>query len=412
MTINPFDNAMEQLKKAASFLPGVSYDFLKEPQRILHADIPIHMDDGKTKIFVGYRVQYNNARGPYKGGIRFHPQVSMDEVKALAFWMSMKCAVVDLPLGGAKGGIVVDPKTLSEAELEQLSRGYVRAIVQHIGPDKDIPAPDVNTNATIMGWMLDEFIKMAEARRTVSASERKRLRGAFTGKRISDGGSEGREEATGRGGLFALQAILAKLGTTDPLTAAVQGFGNVGSNIAKFLHEIGIKVVAVSDSKSALYKEAGFVPTELLEHKKKMGVLEGGEVISNEQLLTLPVDILVPSALENVLTAENASNVKAKVILEMANGPTTPEADDILHKKGVVVIPDILANAGGVTVSCFEWEQNIKDAHWTPEEIDAKLKDKMNTATSIVWEAAKKHGTDLRTAAFIVALERISAVSK
>lgn len=387
MKNNPFDNAIKQLDKAAKYLPAShKIEILKQPQRILNVAIPVKMDDGSVQIFQGYRVQYNNARGPYKGGIRFHPQVSMDEVKALGFWMTMKCAVADLPLGGSKGGIIVDPKMLSTGELERLSRGYARAIADCIGPNKDVPAPDVNTTGQIMGWMVDEFMKARK-------SNDQTLRATFTGKRIEDGGSEGREEATGLGGLFVLQAILEKLGTIGKLTAAVQGFGNVGSNVAKFLQEQGVTLVAWSNSKGG---------THVLENKS----------ITNTELLELPVDILVPAALENVITKENANNIKAKIILEMANGPTTPEADEILYKKGVVVIPDILANSGGVTVSCFEWEQNLKGEHWSKEAVNKKLKTKMQMATDPIWDMAKKNKTDLRTAAFVVALERIMQAMK
>ncbi len=422
---NPFESALTQLKRAAALLPDPSIQAdvakLQEPQRILNVEIPVVMDDGTTKTFQGYRVQYNNARGPYKGGIRFHQQVSMDEVKALAFWMAMKCAVADLPLGGGKGGVVVDPKTLSEGELERLSRGYVRAIADHIGPQKDVPAPDVNTNGTIMGWMVDEFMAV-QKEKGMPADET--LRATFTGKLLTDGGSEGREEATGKGGLFVLQAILAKLGKKDGLTAAVQGFGNVGFNVAKFLVEAGVKVIAVSDSRGGVLVPDGLDPVTTLQCKKKTGMLAGcycsgtvcdvkqGRQISNEALLELPVDILVPSALENVLTAENAKSIQAKIVLEMANGPTTPEADATLYKKGVVVIPDILANSGGVTVSCFEWEQNLKGERWTKDDVNARLKEKMNKAASDVWDASKRYKTDMRTAAFVVAIERIVSAIK
>ena len=409
---NPFENAMEQLHKAATFITDnkskEKVRILEEPQRILNVTIPVVMDDGKLKIFQGYRVQHNNARGPYKGGIRYHHNVSMDEVKALAFWMAMKCAVADLPLGGGKGGIIVNPKDLSEGELERLSCGYARAIADCIGPDKDVPAPDVNTNGVIMGWMVDELTRI----RGVKGKEADRLRATFTGKLIKDGGSEGREEATGLGGLFVLQSILAKLGLKGKLTAAVQGFGNVGFNVAKFLTDAGFTVVAVSDSQGGRYVASGLDPIRIFEEKKKNGHLAGGKTITNTELLELPVDILVPSALESVLTGQNASQIKAKVVLEMANGPTTPEADAILYKKGVVVIPDILANAGGVTVSCFEWEQNLKSEHWSKKDVNDRLKTKMGVAAGDVWDVGQKHKTDLRTAAFITALERILKAMK
>lgn len=423
---NPFETAMTQLKRSAAKLPKKQADLLltllSQPQRILNVTIPVKMDNGKIQVFQGYRVQFNNARGPYKGGIRYHPQVSLDEVKALSFWMAMKCAVADLPLGGGKGGIIVDPKKLSPKELERLSRGYARAIADCIGPDRDVPAPDVNTNGQIMGWMLDEYMKMRNAQWKMSNNEKKKLRATFTGKAMKDGGSEGREEATGLGGLYVLQTILKRQrvnASARQLTAAVQGFGNVGYNVAKFLDEVGIKVVAVSDSRGGIYVPDGLNPALTLECKRKNGYLAGcycsgsvcdlkkGKTISNDALLELPVDILVPSALENVLTAQNAKKIKAKVVLEMANGPTTPEADSILYRRGIPVIPDILSNSGGVSVSCFEWEQNLKGQHWTKEAVNHKLKAKMEKETTNVWLASKKYKTDLRAAAFIVALGRI-----
>lgn len=420
ITSNPFENAMAQLRKAASFLPqskdlNHKLEILKHPQRILNVTIPVKMDDGSLRLFQGYRVQHNDARGPYKGGIRYHPQVSMDEVKALAFWMAMKCAVADLPLGGGKGGIIVDPKQLSAGELERLSRGYARSIADCIGPDKDVPAPDVNTTGQIMGWMVDELIKV---RGIKNKREKEKLSSTFTGKLIKNGGSEGREEATGLGGLFVLQAVLSKLGRKGKFTAAVQGFGNVGYNVARFLIKSGFKVIAVSDSKGGILVPDGVNPELTLECKKKNGFLAGcycsgsvcdltkGKQISNEALLELPVDVLVPAALESVITKENAPRIKAKVVLEMANGPTTPEADTLLYKKGIPVVPDILANSGGVTVSAFEWEQNLKGQHWTKVDVNKKLKKKMDAATDAIWKTSKKLKTDLRTAAFVVATTR------
>ena len=421
VTINPFENAMQQLEKAAVFVGKKDVviqdklELLKSPQRILNVTIPVKMDTGRMKLFQGYRVQFNNARGPYKGGIRFHPQVSLDEVKALSFWMAMKCAVADLALGGGKGGVIVDPKTLSSKELERLSRGYARSITDNIGPAKDVPAPDVNTTGQIMGWMVDEYInakcQMSNAKCT--KKEKNRLRATFTGKLISDGGSEGREEATGLGGLFVLQAMLLKMKLSGKLTVAVQGFGNVGYNIAKFLHETGFTVVAVSDSKGGIYNKEGLDPEAVLTMKKKTGSLNAsGKAISNAALLELPVDILVPSALESVITKTNAVKIKARVVLEMANGPITSEADGTLYKKGIVVIPDILANSGGVSVSAFEWEQNLKSVHWTKKAVNAKLKTKMEKAATDIWMTSKKIKTDLRTAAFVVALGRILLAMK
>ncbi len=437
-TINPFESAMKQLEKAAEKLSAVSrqsadikqkIEQLKQPQRIIEVFLPIKMDDGFQRIFHGWRVQFNNARGPYKGGIRYHHNVSLDEVKALSFWMAMKCAVADLPLGGGKGGIILDPKTLSSGELERVSRGYGKAIADVIGPDIDVPAPDVNTNGVIMGWMVDEFLKVQRKNaksfgKTLTKKDEMKLKSTFTGKAIKDGGSEGREEATGLGGLFVLQAVIKKLKLTGKLTAAVQGFGNVGYNVAKFLDEAGITVVAVSDSKGGIYVPEGINPALTLECKKKNGYLAGcycsgsvcdlrkGKQVTNEALLELPVDILVPAALENAVTRENAPKIKAKVVLEMANGPTTPEADAILYKKGIPVIPDILSNSGGVTVSAFEWEQNLKGQHWMKNQVNKKLANKMAAAASTVWDASVSHKTDLRTAAFVVALKRILTAMK
>lgn len=410
--INPFENAMQQLEKAAHHMGKLNkitkakLEVLKYPQRIINVTIPVKMDNGGMRLFQGYRVQFNNARGPYKGGIRFHPQVSLDEVKALSFWMAIKCAVADLPLGGGKGGVIVDPKTLSTKELERLSRGYARAIADNIGPTKDVPAPDVNTTGQIMGWMVDEFIALQP--HTISHKEKMTFRSTFTGKRIEDGGSEGREEATGLGGVFVLQAILSKMNLSGKkLTVAVQGFGNVGYNVAKFLHEQGFIVVAVSDSKGGISAPDGFDPSVVLACKKNGTLAQCGKPITNEALLALPVDILVPSALENVITKANARKIQAKVILEMANGPITSEADTILYRRSVTVIPDILANSGGVSVSAFEWEQNRTGQHWTKKAVNTKLKAKMEQAVDDIWTASKAIRADLRMAAYVVALKRI-----
>jgi len=465
-----FTNAMEQFQKAIKLLESTNkkiqekLEELKKPQRIITVSIPVTMDNGSIKTFRGYRVQYNNTLGPYKGGIRYHPQVNIDEVMALSFWMMMKCAVAGLPMGGGKGGIRVNPKELSEGELERLSRGYVRAIAEYIGPHKDVPAPDVNTNGMIMGWMVDEYIKITCAEklklaevanknldpssvahltdssaRSPKASEAGQnfacspqtsldyLRATFTGKLIKDGGSEGREEATGKGGVYVLDRILEKLGIDrkqKQLTVAVQGFGNVGYNVAKILSDSGYNVVAVSDSKGGIYAPEGLHPESVLTCKRKTGMIDHcyciGSVcdvkrahrITNEELLELPVDILVPAALESVLNASNAGRIKARVILEMANGPTAPQADALLYKEGRIVVPDVLANSGGVTVSTFEWEQNLAGEHWTKEEVNKKLKATMQKATDAIWEMQKKLNTNLRTAAFVVALERILGTGK
>jgi glutamate dehydrogenase (NADP+) len=434
--INPFTNAMQQFVQAVAVLSQSGrkvskkeiklfkekIELMRFPKRIINVSVPVRMDDGSLKIFEGYRVQYDNTRGPYKGGIRFHPAVNLDEVKALSFWMTMKCAVANLPLGGGKGGVIVNPKELSESELEQLSRGYASAIANVIGPDIDVPAPDVNTNGKIMGWMVDEFIKVKSQKSKVriSKTEREKLKATFTGKLIADGGSEGREEATGLGGLYVLQAVIKRMQSPKKqLTAAIQGFGNVGYNAARFLFDSGIKVIAVSDSKGGIYVPDGINPEMTLACKKKNGMLSGcycsgsvcdvskGKPISNEELLLLDVDILVPAALENVINKDNAGKIKARIILEMANGPTTAEADIALHDKGIIVVPDILANSGGVTVSAFEWEQNLRGLHWTKKEVNRRLFDKMNEATENVWNASRSFKTDLRTGAFIVAILRL-----
>lgn len=457
----------ELLKKSAKYLkiePKI-LEIISVPERIFQVFFPVKMDSGEVRIFEGYRVQYSSARGPYKGGIRFHPQVDLEEVKTLAFLMVVKCAVVDLPFGGGKGGVNVDPKTLSKGELERLSRGYIRAIADVIGPYKDVPAPDVNTNAKIMGWMTEAYATEVKSQKLKVKIKDSEILATFTGKPIGMGGSEGREEATGRGGVYVLLATLAKLqraenrrqktdsGKTEktesdlpssvqsavchlssvnrPLTVAVQGFGNVGFNFAKFLHEAGFKVVALSDSKGAIIlgryhdlnqwiKEEGFNPELVMKCKKEKGTVAGcfcvgsvcdlryGKVVSQEELLELPVDILVPAALENVITKDNALQIRAKIILEMANGPVTAEAEEILAKRKIVVIPDILANSGGVTVSYFEWKQNLLNKHWTEDEVNKKLKEKMEKALGEVWDMGEKYGVDLRTAAYILALERIA----
>jgi glutamate dehydrogenase (NADP+) len=430
---NPLASALIQLDKAISHLKltTAQIERLRRPEKVISVSFPVAMDDGETQIFSGFRVQHSSLRGPYKGGIRFHPKVDMDEVKALAFWMAIKCAVVDIPMGGGKGGVEVDPKNLSEKELERLSRAYVRAIADDIGPEKDVPAPDVNTTPQIMRWMVEEYIKtINKEQKTLRQSsgqaknkkEINRLMGTFTGKPVDFGGSLGRTEATGRGGFYVLQALLEKLKLakkTSQLTAAVQGFGNVGFYIAKFLYEAGYKIVAVSDSKNALFVKEGLNPEKVLACKKITGSLakcrctenncdiRNGKLIDNSQLLTLPIDILVPAALENQITGENAGKIKAKIILEMANGPTTPDADEIINKKGIIIVPDVLANSGGVTVSYFEWVQNLEGESWSEEKVNLKLKEKMEKALCAVWQAKESYRVSMRTAAFIVAIRRL-----
>ncbi len=454
MQNNPFESAQIQLALAAEVLLKHSptnsrkvliqkIEVLKQSERILEVTLPVKLDNGNMQVLHGYRVQYNNNLGPYKGGIRFHKQVTLNEVKALAFWMTIKCAVAGIPFGGGKGGVIVDPKKLSSGELERLSRAYASAIADVIGPYKDVPAPDVNTNGQIMEWMVDQYQKSKIKNQKYNKNE---LLATFTGKPLGIGGSEGREEATGKGGLFVLLTALKKLNlqpTTHPstssglrnsqLTVAVQGFGNVGYNMAKFLHEAhlrqdfggqgGFKVIAVSDSRGGIFVPEGLNPELTLECKRKNGYLAGcycvgsvcdlkkGRPISNEALLELPVDILIPSALENQITKENAHKIKAKLIMEMANGPVTPEADEILFARGIPVIPDVLANSGGVTVSYFEWLQNIKGLHWTKDEVNMKLKTYMEKALNNIWETKEKYKTNLRQAAFVYALESITKVT-
>jgi glutamate dehydrogenase (NADP+) len=388
------------------------FKILEKPQREIKVYLPLKRDNGEIEIFEGYRIQHNNFLGPYKGGIRYFPEVNEDEIKTLAFLMTIKCALVGLPLGGAKGGIRVDPKNLSEKELENLSREYIRKIYDFIGPDKDIPAPDMNTNAKIMDWMTDEYLK-------ISNSKDIKLKATFTGKSIQNDGSEGREEATGKGGEIILERFVEKIGFKKPLTVAIQGFGNVGYNLAKFLYQKGYKLVALSDSKGGIYSEEGFNPELVMECKKEKGMIAGcycvgsvcdirlGIDISNEELLELDVDILIPAALENVINEKNADKIKAKIILEMANNPLTEEADEILNKKGVIIITDILANSGGVIVSYFEMLQNLNNEKWSKEKVFEELEKYLSKAFDEVWHMKGKLNIDLRKASFIVTLRRI-----
>ena len=406
--MNVYDNALRQLEIAAKLmnLNKETLAQLSSPERIVMASLPVRMDDGGLQIFQSYRVQYNSARGPYKGGIRFHPQVDLDEVKALSFWMAIKCAVVDIPLGGGKGGVVVDPKSLSEAEIERLSRAWVQAFRDVIGPDKDIPAPDVYTNPQIMAWMADEYSKLVG----------KKTLGVVTGKPLDYGGSKGRDKATATGGFYVLQEAIKEKGLKPKdLKVAVQGFGNAGAIMAKLLFDDGYKVVAVADSKSVIYDKSGLDIDKLIEHKQKTKSVKGfsrSKEISTEELFELKVDVLVPAALENQITKNNADNIKAKIIIELANGPTILEADRILHGNQVLVIPDVLANAGGVVVSYFEWLQNKSEDYWSEEEVDKELKEKMIPAYRAIVTTAEKFQVNLRTAAFIKALERIDQASQ
>ncbi|MEK6869719.1 MAG: Glu/Leu/Phe/Val dehydrogenase, partial [Nanoarchaeota archaeon] len=340
------------------------------PRRSFTFSFPVIMDDGSTRIFTGYRIQFNDARGPAKGGIRFHPEVDLEEVKTLAFLMALKCAVVNIPFGGAKGGVAVDPKDLSAGELERVSRAYIRELYRFIGPNTDIPAPDVGTNPEVMGWMLNEYEKIAG----------KREPGAITGKPIELGGSVLRDISTSLGGTFVLEEVTkeSKISSKNA-SVAIQGFGNVGMNAAKLLHGQGYKIIAVSDSKTGIYDENGLDISKVIEHKEKNESLESykAKKKTNEEILELKCDVLIPAALGGVITKKNADNIKAKVILELANGPVTPEADLMLQKKNVLVVPDILANAGGVVVSYFEWVQNSMNHYWKKDEVYGKLKEKM-----------------------------------
>lgn len=391
---------------------------LAQPQRLVEVALPLEREDGTTTIFRGYRVQHNNARGPYKGGMRFHPAVDLDEVKALAAWMTMKTAVIDIPYGGAKGGIAVNPQELTDRELQQLSRRFVEQLGSVIGPHTDIPAPDVNTNAQIMAWFADEYTRLH--------GDTAHAEAAFTGKPLSLGGSAGREEATGRGGVIVLMEYL-KHTKRDyrGLTVAVQGFGNVGSHFAQLADEAGFKVVAVSDVQGGVFYPDGCDVAALIAAQKKAGQLQKnvcypklsvGEAgkqtascqpISNAQLLELDVDILVPAAVENQLAKKNANRIKAGIILELANGPTTPEADKIFAKNKKVVIPDILANAGGVTVSYYEWTQNLQNLYWSEAEVNARLEQKMRTSLQSVLQIQKDCRCRLREAAYRLAIGRL-----
>lgn len=408
MATNPFANAVTQLKNAAQVmgLEKSVVDALQKPQRVLEVNIPVAMDDGATKVFTGYRVQFNDARGPFKGGIRYHWETNLNEVKALSFWMTMKCAVVGIPYGGGKGGITVDPRQLSEGELERLSRGWVRGMYQYIGPWKDVPAPDVYTTPKIMAWMVDEYSKLAGQWSPA----------AFTGKPLEVGGSQGRMFSTSQGGYYVFEALAQKLKFVPRRTTiAIQGFGNVGAFAAEIFHKAGYVVVAVSDSKGGIVNMKGLDVPAVWKHKEATGSVmgfPGSKPVDNKKILELPVTVLVPSALENVITEKNAGRIKAKVVLELANGPTTPAADVKLFRKGIPVVPDILANAGGVTGSYFEWVQNLNGYAWTEKEVLQKLKPIMVDSFNATWDMATKHKVNLRVGAYMVALDRIVKAMK
>jgi glutamate dehydrogenase (NAD(P)+) len=404
---NPFENAMRQLARATSvkqfdpmFVKQISF-----PHREIRGHIPLRKDDGSLQMVEFYRVQHNNWRGPYKGGIRFHQDTDIEEVKALAFWMTLKCAVANIPMGGGKGGATINPKELSVAELERLSRAWMRALADVVGPQKDVPAPDVNTTPQIMAWMSDEYGKITGDRSGA----------VITGKPLEVGGSEGRGTATAQGGFYVFEILRSNFGLPDSCKVVIQGFGNAGEHAAELWLKAGHRIVAVSDSKSAVRNINGLDINALLEHKKATGSVRdfaGGETFDGSELLFEPCDLLIPAALENQIREDNVARIQAKVVLELANGPTTPEADDVLFEKGISVIPDILANSGGVTVSTYEWEQNIKGEHWSEADVFVRLKTNIQEQATLIYSRAQELETDLRRSAFIVALDRVAQAQK
>ncbi|MBL1321342.1 MAG: Glu/Leu/Phe/Val dehydrogenase [Methylophaga sp.] len=409
-----FQDALVRVRALAE-LANIDLEIIEgllHPKELIMVSLPVRMDDGSQKYFSGYRCRYNSILGPTKGGVRFHPNVNEDEVKALALWMTIKCAVIGLPFGGAKGGITVNPKELSPMELERLSRVYIRVLADFIGPHRDIPAPDVYTNSRIMGWMMAEY----------DSIKRTHAPDVITGKPIELGGSLGRDDATGRGAyLCALELIRKMERALTDISVAVQGFGNGGYHVARLLQQAGCKIVAISDSQGGIYAKKGFDVESLWQEKQRSKHIKGvycngsicemveHESISNDELLSLEVDILIPAALEGVITKDNAHGIQAKAIIEIANGPILSEADNILHSKGIKVVPDVLANAGGVTVSYFEWVQNRSGQTWTLEDVQQKLKEKMTAAFEAVWDLAENEKRTLREAAYIKALRKISA---
>ena len=408
-TLNPFEIAQKQIKSACDKLnadPAV-YEILKNPMRVLEVSFPVKLDDGTVKTFIGYRSQHNNAVGPFKGGLRFHPDVTRDEVKALSTWMTFKCSVAGIPYGGGKGGMAIDPKEYSKDELERISKGFAKAISPIIGEKVDIPAPDVNTNGQIMSWMVDAYEEVAG----------KSTKGVFTGKPLEFGGSLARTEATGYGVNLTAKKALAKLNIdVKGATYAVQGFGNVGFYTAYYAYKDGAKIVAFSNTDVAIYNENGIDMEAVIKDFEENGrIIENkgyGKDITNAELLELEVDVLAPCALENQITSENADRIKAKVITEGANGPTTPEADEILFKKGIVVIPDILANSGGVVVSYFEWVQNLQSYYWSFDEVQQKEDALLSKAFEDVWKIADEYKVDLRNAAYMKSIDTISKAMK
>jgi glutamate dehydrogenase len=395
------------IKKAIHKLgySDVMYELLKEPLRILTVRIPVHMDDGSIKVFTGYRSQHNDAVGPTKGGVRFHPDVNEEEVKALSIWMSLKCGIANLPYGGGKGGIVCDPRNMSLRELERLSRGYVRAISQIVGPTKDIPAPDMFTNSQIMAWMMDEYSRLREFDSP----------GFITGKPLVLGGSKGRETATARGVTICIEeAVKKKAIELKGARIVIQGFGNAGSFLAKFMHDAGAKVIGISDAQGALYDPEGLDIDYLLDRRDSFGTVTNlfTDVITNQELLEKECDILVPAAISNQITAENADRIKASILVEAANGPTTLEATKILHERGVLLVPDILASAGGVTVSYFEWVQNNQGYYWSEDEVAEKLRKVMVDSFKDIYQTSQKYQVDMRLAAYMVGIRKSAEASR
>ena len=409
---NPYDNVLKVVKQAAEILgyEESDYEAIKYPERELKVSVPVQMDDGTVKVFGGYRIQHSTSRGPAKGGIRFHPNVNNDEVKALAAWMTFKCAVVGIPYGGGKGGVICDPSQLSEREMRAITRRFTASIAPLIGPDQDIPAPDVGTNAQVMGWMMD----------TYSMLKGHCVPGVVTGKPIELGGALGRSEATGRGVMLTTKNILAKMGIPmEGTDVVIQGMGNVGSISAKLLHREGMKVVAVSDVSGGIYNPDGLNIPAILEYlsKDRKNLLSGYEEpgmkrIDNAELLTMKTTVLVPAALENQINADNAEKIQAKLIVEAANGPTTAEADEILERRGITVVPDILTNAGGVVVSYFEWVQNIQSVSWTEEHVNEELKKIMDKAFYAVWDITQEKQVTMRTGAYLIAVKRVVEAKK
>jgi glutamate dehydrogenase/leucine dehydrogenase len=404
---DPFQNALKQLAQVQEIVKMDKNIFvqLQSPQKMLEVSIPVKMDDGGVKVFAGYRSQYNDARGPFKGGIRFHPGVNVSEVKALSAWMTWKTAVVDIPLGGGKGGIIVDPKELSDGELERLSRGYIRAIYKFIGPTQDIPAPDVYTDPRIMGWMMDEYEQLVGVHAP----------GVITGKPLAIGGSKVREYATAQGAFYVLREAAKKVGLRKDATVFIEGFGNAGSHLAGILQKEGYKIIAVSDSKGLAVNCMGLDIEELRKHKQTSGSVagySGAEKIDAPHCISQEADIFIPSALENSITAENVDSIKAKLIVEVANGPITPEADEILNKKNIMVVPDILANAGGVAVSYLEQVQNAYGYYWKEEKILERLEEMMITAFNTVWKEKMHYNVTMRMGAYALALKRVAEAMK